>query len=94
MTEESLKSFKQILSRHRDDLIEIIESDCPHRDLNLHGAEIKDVLKVVNDVKNALESIEKKISENAQFVAKRLRLSDCTMILQLMFAWSIILKTN
>ena len=59
MTKESLKNFKQILSKHRDDLLGIVESDCPHRDINLHGAEIKDVLGVVNDVKKALESIEK-----------------------------------
>jgi len=59
MTKESLINFKQTLSKHRDDLLEIVETDCPHRDINLHGAEIKDVLKIVNDVKQALERIEK-----------------------------------
>ena len=60
MNEETLKNFQQTLSKHRDDLIESIESDFPHRDLNLHGAAIKEVLKVVNEVKNSLEQIDKK----------------------------------
>lgn len=59
MTEESLRNFKQILSKHRDDLLEIIETDCPNKDLNLYGAEIKDVLKVIKDIKKALERIDK-----------------------------------
>ena len=58
MNEEELKIFQENLLKHRDDLIKFIETDAPHRDLNLKGAAIKDVLKVVNEVKTALEKID------------------------------------
>ena len=58
MKEDTLKSFQENLLKHRDDLLKFIETNSPDRDLNLSGAAIKDVLKVVGEVKTALERID------------------------------------
>ena len=59
MNDETLSKFRHSLKSHRDALLEWLDTDSPHKEVNLGGAAIKDVLGVVSEIKDTLERIEK-----------------------------------
>lgn len=58
MNNETLNKFSQALVLHRDALLEWLNTDSPQKNIRLGGAEVKDVLQVVSEIKNALERID------------------------------------
>ncbi len=58
MNNETLSNFKESLTLHHDALLEWFNLDPDHQTVNLGTGDIKDVLKVVSDLKNTLERID------------------------------------
>ena len=58
MDDKTLIHFHDALISHRDSLLDWINQEYPKKKLRLGGAKIKDVLNVVSEIQDALESID------------------------------------
>jgi len=54
----TLDRFRHALTKHRDTLLEWINTDSPHKDVHLGSANLKDVFQVISELKDALERID------------------------------------
>jgi len=60
MTDDQLKAFEIVITKHREELLNSINSQNEKSKLHLHGTTMDDVLKSVNELKEALEKIKDK----------------------------------
>ncbi len=58
MDDTTLERFRHTLTKHRDTLLEWINTDSHHKDVHLGGANSKDVFQVITELKDALKRID------------------------------------
>ncbi len=58
MDDTTLERFRHTLTKHRDTLLEWINTDSKHKDVHLGGANSKDVFQVITELKDALKRID------------------------------------
>ncbi|UCE08507.1 MAG: hypothetical protein JSW07_10990, partial [bacterium] len=58
MNKETLDRFRHALTKHRDTLLEWIDTDSYYKSLHLGGAKSKEVFQIISELKGALERID------------------------------------
>ncbi|MFQ5753977.1 MAG: SpoIIE family protein phosphatase [bacterium] len=58
MNDKNLERFRRALKQNRDTLLEWLESDAPHKEVHLGGAQKSEVLLLVSELKEALGRVD------------------------------------